>query len=177
MKSRSISVLVLILVAGAAMAASHTEMSPLRKLDPMVGKFQCKGIAYASPMGPEHATTATVEAKWVLDGMWANFWYTEKKTAENPKPFAVSGFMGYDMGKKKYVTGGVDNMGGYSTSEADGWMGNDIVFVGPYNVGGMVMKGRDTFTSTSKNELKHMFEVEENGTWKKMGQETCTRVK
>lgn len=176
MKVRSISVLVLIVIAGAALAASHTEMAPLKKLDPLVGKFQCKGIAYASPMGPEHATAATVETKWMLDGQWAAFTYAEKKTSANPKPFTVTGFLGWDAQTKKFVTGGVDNAGGYGTSESDGWNGDAMLFVGPYHAGGMTMNGRDTFTRTADG-LAHMYELEENGSWKKMSQETCTRMK
>jgi len=172
MKLRSISVLILFLLAGSVLAADN----PLKTLDAMIGKFQCKGMAFASPMGPEHATTATVESKWVLGGQWAGYTYAEKKTTANPKPFVVSGYMGYDPAMKKFVNGGVDNMGGYGTAQADGWMGDDLVFVGPYNGGGMTMNGRDTFTK-SANGLKHMYEVEENGTWKKMSQETCTRMK
>ena len=177
MKSRSIPVLVLVLslTAGAALAGSHMEPSPLRKLDPLVGKFQCSGTTYANPMAPEHATVATVETKWTLDGNWAMFTYAEKKTAANPKPFAISGFFGWNADKKQYVVIGADNMGVSGTAFASGWEGDSISFVGPASMGGMTMNGRDTFTRVGANQLTHMFEVEENGTWKKMSQETCRR--
>lgn len=177
MKVRITFVLVLTLLACTAMASSHMEPTTLRQLDPLIGKFQCKGMAFASPMGPEHATVASVDVKWILGGQWAQFTYGEKKTTANPKPFTVTGFFGYDAEQKKYVSNGVDSMGGYGTSAADGWNGDEMVFVGPYHAGGMTMNGRDTFTKVGTNELKHMYEVEQNGSWQKMSQETCTRMK
>jgi hypothetical protein len=176
-------VIVLVLTAAGAAANQHTETKAmnsdpmLRQLDAMAGKWQCKGMAYATPWFPEHPTVGEVSQSWMLDGKWMAFTYTEKKTAQNPTPFIVSGYFGYDPELKMYVVGTVDNTGGYSTGAGNGWVGDVMTFEGPWHIGGMTAKSRDTFTRKGMNELTHMGELESNGSWIKLGQETCTRGK
>ena len=51
--------------------AAFGQANPKKKeLQPFVGTWQCTGTAFASPMGPEHATTATVTGAWILGGEW-----------------------------------------------------------------------------------------------------------
>jgi hypothetical protein len=169
-----ILVIVLILVATAAAANQHME-NPMRQLDGMIGKWQCKGIAYATPWFPEHPTAADVREEWILDGKWVSFTYAEKKTAANPTPFTVTGYSGYDPELKMYVVGSVDSMGGYATGAGSGWTGDVMTFEGPWHLGGMTAKSRDTFTKKGANEMVHVGELEYEGKWMKLGQETCTR--
>ena len=174
--------LILALAAVAAVADHHTEAKPaamgpdpmLKQLEFFTGKWQCSGRAEASPMAPAHATQAEVNAKWGLGGYWVPVTYAEKKTAENPMPFTFTGFFGYDKEMKKFVVGGVDSMGGYSTGASDGWNGDTMVFVGPWHMNGMTANARDTFTKNG-NKLMHTNEVEMDGKWMKMSEETCTR--
>ena len=174
--------LVLVLTAAGASANQHTEKKsmsasdPLRQLDALIGKWQCKGMAYATPWFPEHPTTAEATETWILDGKWVALSYIEKKTAENPMPFVVNGYYGYDPEQKLYVAGSVDSTGGYATGASKGWNGNVIVYEGPWHLGGMTSNSRDTFTKVSANEITHLGELESNGTWIKLGQETCTRT-
>jgi len=161
--------LVLLLSATAVFADSE----PLRTLDFMAGSWQCTGDVFATPMAPARKSVATVETKWGHDGHWLAFTYAEKKTAEAPMPVTFSGYMGYDPELKKYVVGGVDSMGGYSTSQSDGMTGDSLVFVGPWHMGTMTANGRDTFIHKSERELVHIGEVEMEGKFVKYGQETC----
>jgi hypothetical protein len=39
----------------------------------------------------------------------------------------------------------------------------------------MTSNARDTFTKKGTNEVTHMGELESEGKWMKLGQETCTR--
>ena len=177
---RLILTMVVVLVATAAMANQHEEkkaMAPdmLRQLDPLVGKWQCKGIAYATPWFPEHPTMAEVSQAWILDGKWMAFTYAEKKTAENPMPFTATGFFGSDPEAKMLMFTGVDSGGGYSSGMSSGWVGDVLTFEGPWHMGAMTSKARDTFTKKGSNEITHMGEVEFEGKWVKLGQETCTR--
>ena len=165
--------MILILTAVTAAANQHME-NPMKQLEPLLGTWQCTGIAYATPWFPEHATTAEVTQKWAMDGKWLMYSYAEKKTAENPMPFAASGYMGYDPEMKMYVVGGVDSTGGYATGASNGWTGDALVFEGPWHIGGMTAKSRDTFTKKG-NQITHLGELEYEGKWLKMGQETCTK--
>jgi hypothetical protein len=173
--------IILILTAAAATANQHTEKKamaasdPLKQLEPMIGKWQCTGIAYATPWGPEHPTSGEVAQSWIMDGKWLSFTYAEKKTADNPMPFTVVGYFGYDPELKMYVVGSVDSAGGYATGAGSGWVGDAMTFEGPWHVGGMTSKSRDTFTKKGANQIMHLGELEQNGAWMKLGQETCTR--
>ena len=147
----------------------------LRQLDYFAGTWQCRGIAYANPMAPEHASSAEVTAKWSLGGYWMPVSYTEKKSAQNAMPFALNAFFGYDPQMKQFVIGGVDNMGGYSTGSSDGWDGDTMIFAGPWHMASMTANSRDTFTKKSAREFTHLGEIEMNGQWVKLGMETCTK--
>ena len=173
MRKVSLLVALVLLVAGSALAMDPNPK--LKDLEVFAHNFDCKGIAYASPMAPEHATTAKVTGAWTLGGTWIAFSYIENKTPKNPMPVGVRGFWGYDAEIKKYVAGTVDNMGGYSTSASDGWNGDTIVFEGPWHLGDRTVTGRDTFTKTGANKIMHVGEMQMDGKWVKYGQETCTR--
>lgn len=165
--------LVCLLVAASALAMGPNPK--LKGLEPFAHNYTCTGIAYASPMAPEHPTAATVTGEWTLGGTWVRFSYIETKTAKNPMPVGVRGFMGYDPELSKFVVGTVDNMGGYSTGAGD-WNGDSIVFEGPWHLGDRTAKARDTFTKNG-TKLMHVGEMEMDGKWVKYGQETCTRTK
>jgi hypothetical protein len=169
--------IVLVLVALTATANQHTEMKadPVRQLEPLAGTWQCKGTAFQTPWFPEHATSAEVVQKWMFDGKWLTFTYSEKKTAENPMPFNAAGNFGYDPESKMFVYSGVDSTGGYSSGTSQGWVGDVLTFEGPWHLGGMTATSRDTFTRKSANEIVHLGELQSNGSWMKLDQETCTR--
>ncbi|HYK00637.1 MAG TPA: DUF1579 family protein [Thermoanaerobaculia bacterium] len=174
---RLIPTMVLVLVATVAMANQHDENAPdmLRQLDPLVGKWQCKGMAYATPWFPEHPTVGEVSQEWILDGKWLAYTYAEKTTAENPTPFTATGYFGYDPEAKMLVVGGVDSTGGYATGASKGWKNDVLTFEGPWHIGGTTANARDTFTKNGSNEVTHLGELEYEGKWVKLGQETCTR--
>ena len=172
MKKTTLAALISLLLTLAATAEPDPK---LRQLDSMAGTWRCSGTAFASPMAPQHATTAEVTSKWDLGGQWLAFNYVEQKSAENPMPFRTTGFMGYDPELKKLVVGGVDNMGGYSTAASDGWAGDTLVFTGPWHMGTQTVTGRDTFTRKGDRELGHAFEMEQDGKWVKLSEESCTR--
>ena len=171
--------LLLVSAATAALAQSQPpKMQPdekLRQLDYFVGAWSCKGNAFATPMGPEHATEAALSVGWQLDDYWLAFTYAEARTAKNMMPFTVSGFMGYDMEQKKLILGSADSMGGYSQATTEGWKTDVMTFEGPWHMGPMTAKCRDTFTKKSADEFMHASLIEQGGKWVKLGEETCTR--
>jgi hypothetical protein len=97
-----------------------------------------------------------------------------EKTEQNPTPFTATGFFGYDPETRMYVVGGVDSTGGYSTGAGNGWVGDVLTFEGPWHIGGMTAKARDTFTKKGA-DIVHMGELEYNGAWMKLSQETCSK--
>jgi len=148
------------------------------QLDFFVGTWHCSGKAFASPMGPEHATTASVNTAKAVDGHWLHVTYDEHKTAANPVPYHVGVYMGYDAGKKEFVQGCVDNMGGYCTENSQGWSGDTISFEGTGHGDGKTFGVRDNFTRKDANEFIHSGEMQgEDKKWMKLDEETCHRAK
>ena len=165
---------VLSLAMATVAFADHHQEPMVKQLDWLAGKFQCRGTAFATPMAPEHATMADVDASWDLGGSWIRFAYAEKKTDANPKPLLVSGYFGYDGMAKKFVVRGFDNWGGYAHGESDGMSGDSLTFSGPWTMTEMTVASRDTFKKAGR-DLWHLGEVEMDGKWVKVSEETCTR--
>lgn len=168
MKIRCLGVLVCLFVAASIFAAGNANLQPI------AGDWACTGIAFASDMGPEHPTKATVHTAWILNDKWLRVDYKEMKTAKNAHPIAAELLMTYNEAEKKIAVGCLDNMGGYCTEEAPGWDGDKLVLEGNGNFGGKTMKVRDTFTK-GKGWIKHTGEVEANGNWMKLDEETCKK--
>jgi len=159
------------LVATAAFAQKPSEK--LKELKPFVGTFTCKGITFASEMGPEHATRSTVTGVWELGGYWLDISYSETKTKANPMAYRGKIVMGYDEGSKKFVAGFVDNFGGYGTEASDGWDGDTFILAGDMHMGGMTTGSRDVFHKKAGG-LTHTGEMKlPSGEWKKLDEETC----
>jgi hypothetical protein len=172
MKSRLLGATVILIAA----VASAQSADKLKDLQPFVGTWKCSGMAFASPMGPEHPTRATATAKWSLNNKWVEVHYTETKTSKNPHPYDVVAYWGYDDETKKLVADSFDNMGGYSTEDSPGWDGDQLVFSGPSHGGGMTMQGRDVFIRKGVNQFTHHFEMQDkSGGWQKTDEETCKR--
>ncbi|MDQ6799877.1 MAG: DUF1579 domain-containing protein [Acidobacteriota bacterium] len=164
----------LLLIATTAFAQSATDQ--LKSLSTFVGTWKCSGKTFASEMGPEHSTTATVTGKWILNAKWLEVRYTEEKNSRNPNPYSVVAYWGWDEGQKKLVAGSVDNMGGYSVTQSSGWSGDTLAFEGPSHMGAMTMNGRDSFTRSGDNQISHAFSMPDSaGGWKKLDEETCKK--
>ena len=86
----------------------------------------------------------------------------------------VSGFFGYDAPAKKFIVRGFDNWGGYAHGESDGMSGDALTFTGPWKMTSMTVMSRDTFKKSGR-DLVHVGEVEMDGKWMKVSEETCTR--
>jgi hypothetical protein len=161
-----------------AKPAAGTPPAPaeLAALDFFVGTWNCTGKAFASPMGPEHETAASVHATKSVGDRWIQINYDENKTATNPTPYHVGVYMGYDAGAKKFVQGCVDNMGGYCTQSSGGWNGDVITFEGTANGSGQAMGVRDTFIRKGTKELVHAGEIQgADKQWAQTDKETCKR--
>jgi hypothetical protein len=158
-----------------AMDAPPGPNPKLKELKYFAGNWQCTGTGYAFMGTPEHKTSAAVEASWALNDYWLMLRYHETKTALNAHPVEVKVFWGWDDQTKKFASGSVDNMGSYAIQSSSGWDGNKLTFEGDTHGGGATMKVRDVFTKESATKLHHMSEIEMQGKWTKLDEETCTK--
>lgn len=177
MKRILLPILVLAFTATAVLAADAPPgPSPkLKELKYFEGTWSCKGTAFAFMGEPEHKTSSTAEGNWTLDNYWLTIYYHESKTAMNPHPVAVRVYWTWDEPAKKFASGSVDNMGAYFIENSPGWEGDKLAFDGDVHTSGGTMKVRDVFTKISATKLQHMSEVEMDGKWTKLDEETCTK--
>jgi len=147
----------------------------LDQLKYFAGNWQCAGTGYLEGKG--HPTAGAVNMAWDLNGFFMSMRYEEKKTGVNPMPVTAVEHWGYSDELKKLVAGQVDSMGGYGTQASAGWDGSGMVWVGDYHLAGAKTPSRDTFVKHGDNELTHLGEIQQNGAWVKLDEETCYRVK
>jgi len=179
---RPLAVAALIALAVPALADDKKMEMPkppkeLSQLSYFLGSWTCTGKAFATDMGPEHASEAHVSFAKALDGFWYLFHYDETKTAANPMPYHAAGFWGYDTGDKLFVQRCHDNMSGYCQTTSKGWVGDVLTFEGPGSMGGQKMGMRDTFTKKSATEVVHAGAFQgPDGKWVNTDEETCTKA-
>ncbi|HUK12062.1 MAG TPA: DUF1579 family protein [Thermoanaerobaculaceae bacterium] len=159
-------------------AASGPPSPPaeMAQLKPFAGQWSCTGKMEATPFGPAHKSITRVIAHSDLGGFWISGRVTETKTAESPMPIAGMFHETWDPGNKQFLMLWVDNMGGWSQETSTGWNGDTIVFSGDGFGGGQKMGERDSFTRKSDGEFLHTMELNLNGQWTALGQETCRAV-
>lgn len=165
-------------IASAKEAAPAAPPLPpeLKQYDFFVGTWHCSGKTFATPMGPEHATTATVRAHKAVGGRWVQLTYDENKTAANPVPYHAGVYLGYDSAKKIFVENCHDGFGGYCMQTGSGWNGDVMVFEGMEQGMGEGGMARDTFTKKGTKELVHTGEMQgADKKWMKIDEETCRK--
>jgi uncharacterized protein DUF1579 len=146
------------------------EMSQLRFFD---GSWTCAGTMSPSPFGPGGKMTSTVRSQTDLGGFWQSG--TVKGTSPGMPPFEGRFNMTYDPTAKRHVMLWVDNMGGWAHSSASGWDGDKIVFAGDSFMAGKKFSTRDTFTKATGGTMRHSWEVQTDGKWAPVGDETCKK--
>jgi hypothetical protein len=155
----------------AAAPRPAPEMAQLKAFD---GTWSCTGTMAPSPMGPGGKLTSTVQSRTELGGFWQTG--TVKGTSPGMPPFEGQYHATYDPAAKRLVMLWVDNMGGWSQTSAPDWKGDTAVFTGDSFMAGKRFATRDTFTK-GQGKLRHSSEIEIDGKWTTLGDETCRRAK
>ncbi|MEO6212312.1 MAG: DUF1579 family protein [Vicinamibacterales bacterium] len=160
----------------AVSSAQQAPPKPAPEMSQMAffeGSWTCSGKMSESPMGPAGAMKSTVEVRKDLNGHFQTG--TIKGSMPNMPPFEGRFNSTYDAGMKQYLMMWVDNMGGWSQSASSGWKGDSLVYEGDTHMGGQTMKGRDTFTKSGPASMKHTWEMQMDGKWMPLGDETCQK--
>jgi hypothetical protein len=149
------------------------ELDQLKVLD---GKWSCSGKTVETPFGTAHAVSATMDNKIDLNGYWRLWRYAEKKTKENPSPYVMASFVGYDREKKQLVRTDIDGLGMVTHLFARGWDDDKLVFegtVGPARVG-----FRETLMKKSDKEIHAQQEMSgADGAWIMLSETVCKKAK
>lgn len=147
------------------------EMATLKFFD---GSWKCSGQGAMEPGGPMMKMDSSVTSHTDLGGFWQSGTVKGAAMAGMP-PMEGMFHMTWDAAAKQYVMFWVDNMGGWSQSRTPGWAGDSIVFTGEGQMGENKMGMRDTFTKKADGSMGHVGEMQANGQWTKMMEETCRK--
>lgn len=138
------------------------------------GSWTCQGTMKPSPFGPGGAISSTSKIHDDLGGFWQS---GKVESSMGDMKFQGRFHTTYDSAAKEYLMLWVDSMGAWSQSTSKGWSGDTIVYEGEGDMGGQKMEGRDTFTKSGPDGMKHSWEMKIEGKWTPMGEETCKKGK
>ena len=163
-------------VAAAPAAPPAPKPAPeLDQLKMFEATWKCDGKQPAGPMGPEQTYKSTFKGKKDVDNFWLAFEYSQKKSKTHPTPIAAKGFLGYDPASKKYVTTGVDNMGGSISESSSGWEGDKLTFTGDGQMGGQKISFRETYTKKGDKAMTWTGEMKLGKDWIPVGTDECKK--
>ena len=148
------------------------ELDQLKSLE---GSWRCDGKQPAGPFGPEQAYKSSFKMKKDIENFWIGFEYAQKKSKVHNLPVTAKGYLGYDPASKKYVTMGVDNMGGSITESSLGWEGDKLVFAGDGQMGGQKVSFRETYLKKGDKEMTWTGEVKMGKDWIPVGTDSCKK--
>ena len=137
--------------------------------------WKCEGKQPAGPMGPEQDYKSTFKGKKDVESFWISFEYSQKKSKAHAMPVIAKGYLGYDPAAKKYVSLGVDNMGGSVTESSPGWEADKLTFTGDGQMGGQKISFRETYTKKGDKEMIWSGEMKMGKDWIPVGTDTCKK--
>lgn len=130
-----------------ASAEASKSVEQLDHLAFPIGEWTCSGKIEATEKNPGYATSGHAKVAKMLDGNWIEIRYDEEQTAANPSPYHVAQYIGYDEGKKHYVSVTLDNSGApYQVAKSNGWNGDAIAFDTTVSISGKDTGYQDVFT-------------------------------
>ena len=161
--------------AGQGSAQQAGASAALAQLDAFIVDGTCTASMSAMGKNPARTATGKLHVEKTLDGHWAVIHYEEDQTADNPKPFRIAQYIGYDAAAKHFVSVEFDNAdGSYITGVSPGWTGNTATFDETIMMDGKPRQARDVFTKGASGMTSHSGMLrDENGKWITMETETC----
>jgi len=147
----------------------------LEQLKLFEATWKCEGKQPAGPMGPEQDYKSTFKGKKDVESFWISFEYSQKKSKAHAMPVIAKGYLGYGPAAKKYVSLGVDNMGGSVTESSPGWEADKLTFTGDGQMGGQKISFRETYTKKGDKEMIWSGEMKMGKDWIPVGTDTCKK--
>lgn len=140
------------------------------------GKWRCEGSTPDTAYTKAHPLKADMSWKRDLNGHWHVMRYDEKKTKENPTPYVMTAFCGFDAQRKVLVRTDIDGLGMVTHLTSKGWQGNVLVWSGETG-GAQKVAFKETVTQRSPAELTSVLEMADGkGAFLVIGESTCKKV-
>ena len=159
----------------AAASPAPKPAAELEQLKMFEATWRCEGKQPAGPLGPEQDYKSTFKGKKDVDSFWISFQYSQKKTKVHPLPIIAKGYVGYDPAAKKYVSLGVDNMGGSVTESSPGWEADKLTFTGDGQMSGQKISFRETYTKKGDKAMTWTGEMKMGKDWIPVGTDECKK--
>jgi hypothetical protein len=156
--------------AEVALPRPAPEMAQLKAFE---GSWTCTGTLAPSPYAPGGKMTSTVRTHSDLGGFWES---GVVKGTSPGMPFEGMFHMTWDPEARHHLMFWVDSIGGWAQSTAPGWEGDKIVWSGDSYMGGKKFGTRDTFAKGAGGALKHTTEMQADGKWVLLSDETCHKA-
>jgi hypothetical protein len=147
----------------------------LEQLKMFEATWRCAGKQPAGPFGPEQEYKSVFKGKKDVDSFWISVEYSQKKSKAHAMPIITKGYVGYDPAAKKYVSLGVDNMGGSVTESSPGWEADKLIFTGDGQMSGQKISFRETYTKKGDKEMVWSGEMKMGKDWIPVGTDTCKK--
>lgn len=152
--------------------------APSKALDvyaAIAGNWGCDGKTHDNPMGPSHPIKSKINIKKELNGFWYVLKYDEKKTKQNPMPYAILSLRGADP-TGKLTRSDTDNFGGIAHYTSAGLQDNKMVWEGSAQMGPNKVPVRETISVTGKKTFDAMIEAQgPDGKWGPFVEMKCKR--
>jgi hypothetical protein len=176
MRLKGIPLALVALVGGSALAQTGPPpVAPeMAQLDIFVGHVTCTGRLEASDLGPGAATESAVEVRKEAGGAAVSLQYAIHTGPGAPAVSGV-GFWTWNPLERKFVGASADTFGLYNET-SPGWEGERMVFQGDGIVMGQRVQVRDTFVKESPTDVHHSYEVNRDGRWGTIADETCHKA-
>ncbi|MEZ0311140.1 MAG: hypothetical protein ACAI38_05175 [Myxococcota bacterium] len=138
------------------------------------GTWTCTGTWNDPASGKSMTMTSKAKIAKALNGHQYTAEFSSPKTGDMPAMKSNAEWH-YDPISKGLVGNMVCDSGDVSRSTSNGVQGQTIIWVSEGTMMGNPMKMRATHTTKSAKEMTMVYEVEANGNWAKMGDETCKK--
>jgi hypothetical protein len=147
------------------------------QLKVFVGNWRCTGEAPGPEPGKMRRTTSENVIKSDFGGFWQAVKHHEAKSKDSPLDFTAQGWWGYDAASKQFTGLFADSYGAWEARSSKGWEGDTLVWRGNLHGfrGNLETAFKHTFTRKTDKEIAEKFEVNMEGKWTTLEENTCKK--
>jgi hypothetical protein len=147
------------------------------QLKVFVGNWKCTGEAPGPEPGKMRKATSENTIKADLGGFWQAVKHHEAKSKDSPMDFTAQGWWGYDAASKQFTGLFAGSYGAWEARSSKGWEGDTLVWRGNLHGfrGNVETAFKHTFTKKTDKEIAEKFEVNMDGQWTTLEENTCKK--
>ena len=161
--------------AAAAVVPPPPNEALAKNLKGMEGKWKCDAKYPDTAFGKAHNAKAEFNMKSDLNGYFYTARYEEKKAKDNPTPYVMAQFIGFDPSKSELVRTDMDGIGAITHLTSKGWEGDKMMWSGETMGGPQKLVFKETMTKKSDKEIAIAMELGPEGSAAPLGEIVCKK--